>query len=96
MPRARTVETPPDGFLYRGDFLTEAEERELLARFDELEFQEIVMKGVVARRTAVRYGYGYDYDRREAVPGADPIPAWLEPVRDRAAELAGGAELVQC
>jgi alkylated DNA repair dioxygenase AlkB len=95
MPRARTVETPPDGFVYRADFLDEPEERALLARFDELEFEEIVMKGVVARRTAVRYGYGYDYDRRAAVPGADPIPEWLEPVRDRAAELAGGAELVQ-
>jgi alkylated DNA repair dioxygenase AlkB len=94
MPRARSVDSPPPGFLYRPDFLDAAEERALLARFDELEFEEIVMKGVVARRTAVRYGYGYDYDRRAAIPGADPIPAWLEPVRARAAGLAE-AELVQ-
>jgi DNA oxidative demethylase len=39
----------------------------------------------------------YDYDRRLAVPGADPIPDWLLPYRDRAGELAGvrGDELVQ-
>jgi alkylated DNA repair dioxygenase AlkB len=94
MPRARAVDSPPDGFLYRPEFLDPTEERALLARFDELAFEPIVMKGVVARRTGVRYGYGYDYDRREAIPGAEPIPDWLEPLRARAAELAD-AELVQ-
>jgi alkylated DNA repair dioxygenase AlkB len=55
------------------------------------------MKGVAARRTAVRYGLGYDYDRRVPTEGAAPIPDWLVPVRDRAAALAGlrGDELVQ-
>src|SRR4051812_24742631 len=97
MPRARAVTEPPAGFLYRPDFLTPAEEQELLTRFGELRFDEIVMKGVVARRTAVRYGLGYDYDRRLAMPGADPMPQWLLPVRDRAAALAGlaGDELAQ-
>ena len=97
MPRARTALEAPAGLVYRPELLTPAEEGELLARFDELEFQEIVMKGVVARRTAVRYGFLYDYDRRVPVPGAEPIPPWLVPCRDRAATLAGleGAELVQ-
>ena len=87
----------PDGLVYRPDFLSVEEERGLLAVFDELDFEEIVMKGVVARRTAKRYGMGYDYDRRLAVPGAEPIPDWLLPYRDRAAGLAGlrGDELVQ-
>jgi alkylated DNA repair dioxygenase AlkB len=97
VPRARIAPEPPEGLVYRADFLTAAEEDELLARFDALEFQQIVMKGVVARRSAVRYGFGYDYDGRTPTPGADPIPDWLVPVRDRAAELAGlrGDELVQ-
>jgi alkylated DNA repair dioxygenase AlkB len=97
MPRARQVSEPPDGLVYRPEFLSEQEERGLLAIFEGLAFEEIRMKGVVARRTAVRYGMGYDYDRRLAVPGAEPLPEWLLPIRDRGAALAGigGEELVQ-
>jgi alkylated DNA repair dioxygenase AlkB len=97
MARARISPEPPEGLVYRADLLTADEERELLAEIERLDFQEIVMKGVVARRTAVRYGRGYDYDRRVATEAADPIPDWLVPVRDRAADLAGirGDELVR-
>jgi len=89
MPRAPFSPVAPEGLVYRPDVLTVEEERALLAQFDQLEFQEIVMKGVVARRTALRYGRGYDYDRRVATEDADPIPDWLLPARERAAELAG-------
>lgn len=88
MPRARTAHEPPAGLVYRDEVLSVDEERTLLDVFDALEFQEIVMKGVAARRTALRYGMGYDYDRRVATEGADPIPDWLLPARERAAELA--------
>jgi alkylated DNA repair protein (DNA oxidative demethylase) len=92
--RARTAPAPPEGLVYQQEFLTPDEEIALLQRFDTLAFQPIVMKGVVARRTALRYGLGYDYDRRTATPDAPPLPDWLVPVRDRAAALAGD-ELVQ-
>jgi alkylated DNA repair protein (DNA oxidative demethylase) len=97
MPRARLSPEPPEGLLYRPELLTAEEEQATLGEIEQLDFQEIVMKGVVARRSAVRYGLGYDYDRRVPSEGADPIPGWLLPVRDRAAELAGlrGEELVQ-
>jgi alkylated DNA repair dioxygenase AlkB len=97
MPRARLSPEPPEGLVYQPDLLTVDEEHELLDEFGRLDFQEIVMKGVVARRTTVRYGLGYDYDRRVPTEGAAPIPDWLVPVRDRAAALAGlrGDELVQ-
>jgi DNA oxidative demethylase len=97
MPRARQSPEAPEGLVYRPELLSPGEEAELLARFDTLQFEEIRMKGVVARRTAVRYGMGYDYDRRTPLPGAAPVPDWLVPVRDRGAELAGigGEELVQ-
>jgi len=73
------------------------EEHELLDRFATLPFGPIVMKGVVARRTAIRYGMGYDYGRRVALPGAEPFPDWLLPIRDRSARFAdlGGEALVQ-
>jgi alkylated DNA repair dioxygenase AlkB len=97
MPRARLSPDPPEGLVYEPDLLTPDEEHALLDEFERLDFQQIVMKGVVARRTAMRYGLGYDYDRRVPTEGAAPIPDWLLPARDRAAELAGigGDELVQ-
>ena len=85
MPRARTTDAPPAGLVYRPGLLTVEEERALLARLERAPFEQIVMKGVVARRTALRYGYGYDYDRRAAVPEG------AEPIADRRSGHTGGA-----
>jgi DNA oxidative demethylase len=79
----------PDGLVYRPELLTEAEERALLAELERLDFREIRMHGVVAKRTARHFGVDYDYERRAAVHEAEPLPGWLVPVRERAAELAG-------
>src|SRR5919204_2833259 len=83
--------TPPEGLVYRADLLSEAEERALLDEIDRLEFDEIRMHGVVAKRTARHFGFDYDYERRGLVEEAEPIPDWLLPVRTAAAELAGVA-----
>jgi alkylated DNA repair dioxygenase AlkB len=97
MPRARLSPEPPEGLVYQPDLVTVDEEQAVLGEIEQLSFQEIVMKGVVARRTAVRYGLGYDYDRRVPTEDAAPLPGWLVSVRDRAAKLAGvrSDELVQ-
>jgi DNA oxidative demethylase len=84
---ARAPSEEPEGLLVRSDVLTADEEAELLERLSELRFDPIVMHGRAARRTARHYGLGYDYESRTPRPG-EPIPAWLEPVRRRAAELA--------
>lgn len=47
------------------------------------------MHGVAARRTARHFGVSYDYDQRTEVSQAEPLPAWLLPLRDKAADLAG-------
>jgi DNA oxidative demethylase len=87
----------PPGLVYRADLLSENEERRLLGEIDRLEFHEIRMHGVVAKRTARHFGFDYDYERRGVVRDAEPIPDWLLPVRAAAAELAGLAaeELVE-
>jgi DNA oxidative demethylase len=79
----------PEGLVYRPELLTEPEECALLDELERLEFREIRMHGVVAKRTARHFGVAYDYRRRVAVPEAEPIPEWLCPARERAAELAG-------
>jgi len=91
------TEEPPAGLVYRPELISEPEERGLLDRLERLELEEIRMHGVVAKRTARHFGVDYDYERRAPVAAADPVPEWLEPVRERAAELAGveAAELVE-
>jgi DNA oxidative demethylase len=94
MPRAPSEE--PEGLVLRPELLTLEEEAELLERLQDLRFEEIVMHGQAARRTARHYGLGYDYESRTPQPG-EPVPEWLLPVRARAAELAGepAEELVE-
>lgn len=93
---ARAPSEEPEGLVYRPDVLTAGEEAELLRVLDGLRFDPIVIRGQAAKRTARHYGLDYDYEAREPSPG-EPVPAWLEPVRARAAELAGVApeELVE-
>jgi alkylated DNA repair dioxygenase AlkB len=89
MARPRATEERPEGLVYEPELLGEDEERALLAEIERLEFDEIRMHGVVARRTAKHFGLDYDYERRMPVEAAEPIPDWLLPVRAAAAAMAG-------
>jgi DNA oxidative demethylase len=46
----------------------------------------VVLHGQAARRVVRHYGVGYDFDSRGVTPG-DPVPGWLEPLRERCAAL---------
>src|SRR5881392_3859683 len=89
MPRLPTIQDTPAGLVYAAELLTPDEERAVLAAIGAIDFDEIRMHGVVAKRTARHYGIDYDYERRGIVEDAEPVPDWLVPVRERAAELAG-------
>ena len=86
MPRLPTVNAEPEGLVYVPDFLTEDEERRLVAVFDQLEFDEVRMRGQAAKRTVVHFGYRYDYEAWRLTP-ADPLPSSLTDLRDRAGAL---------
>jgi alkylated DNA repair dioxygenase AlkB len=79
----------PEGLIYEPALFDDDEERRLLDRLAQLDFEEIRMHGVVAKRTAKHYGFDYDYERREALTDAEPVPDWLEHARAKAAQLAG-------
>ena len=55
----------PSGLLYCPDFISAADERELLSRFDALPFKEARFQQYTARRRVVRFGEG---DYLEAAP----------------------------
>src|SRR5436189_1143163 len=97
MPRLPTIQDTPAGLVYVAELLTADEERAALAAIDAVEFDEIRMHGVVAKRTAKHYGMDYDYERRGIVDDAEPVPDWILPIREAAARLAGldPAELVE-
>jgi DNA oxidative demethylase len=85
---ARAPSEEPEGLVYEPDLLSAAEETELLRELESLRFDRIVMHGQAARRTARHFGLDYDYEARTPMPG-EPLPDWLLPARERAAELAG-------
>ncbi len=72
----------PEGFTYVPEFLSAAEERELVTHIQALEFGRVVMHGVEARRRVTHFGYGYAYETRAVQPGP-AIPEWMVFARDR-------------
>jgi alkylated DNA repair dioxygenase AlkB len=80
----------PEGFIYRPDFLTGADEHELLEVIRGLEFRDVRMHGVVARRRVIQYGWKYRFDAARLSEGP-AMPAFLGPLRERAAALASVA-----
>jgi alkylated DNA repair dioxygenase AlkB len=80
--------TEPEGLVYRPDFLTPAEEAQVLDVLEAMEFHTITMHGRTARRTVRHFGLDYGYESWELVP-TDPLPGELTWLQARAAALAG-------
>jgi alkylated DNA repair dioxygenase AlkB len=82
------IDNLPEGLLYQPDFLSEAEEADMVAIFRELPFQAFDFHGYTARRRVLEFGLEYDFTTRKATPTQN-LPAFLSPVRERAAQFAG-------
>jgi DNA oxidative demethylase len=76
----------PEGLNYSPEFITREEEEELVASIQCLEFGEIKMHGVIARRRAAHFGKGYEYESSKLRP-AEPLPEFLLPLRKRVGAL---------
>jgi len=78
------------------DGVSQAEERTLIAAIDGVELSPFRFQGWLGKRLTAAYGWSYDFDRGGLEP-ALPLPGWLQPLRERAARLAGlsVAELAQ-
>jgi alkylated DNA repair protein (DNA oxidative demethylase) len=77
----------PSGLVYRPDFITETEERQVLGVLEAMRFHTITMHGRTARRTVRHFGLDYGYESWKLVP-TDPFPDDLAWLRQRAAALA--------
>jgi DNA oxidative demethylase len=78
------------GFVYRPDFVSADEERELAASLRAIEFSDVKMRGAIARRRTAHFGWLYGYETWRIEPGP-PIPDFLLPLRERVGGLAGVA-----
>lgn len=79
--------TKPEGLAYVPDFLSDDEERALVGHAEKLQFHEVRMHGVAARRTVLHFGWDYDYEGWVIHPTTPP-PDWLRDLRDRCASAA--------
>lgn len=76
----------PEGFAYREDVITPAEEAELVEEFQHLTFVPFEFRGFLGKRNVASFGWKYDYGRRR-IEAAPPIPAFLRALQDRIASM---------
>jgi alkylated DNA repair dioxygenase AlkB len=78
----------PKGFRYRPELISSEEERQLLETFERLQFDPFEFHGFVGKRRVTSFGWRYDFNQG-GLKRAEDIPAFLLPVREKAAAFAG-------
>jgi alkylated DNA repair dioxygenase AlkB len=76
------------GLRYRDEFLTKAEEGDLIRRIDAEDLAPFRFQQWTGKRLTANFGWNYDFETGKFGP-TRPLPAFLIPFRDRAAEFAG-------
>src|SRR5436305_12516057 len=80
----------PEGFVYHSDFISTKEEQQLAAAIERLQFGEVKMHGVVAKRRTAHFGLSYDFQSFQ-LGAAPPIPGFLQELQKRIGEWSGCA-----
>jgi alkylated DNA repair dioxygenase AlkB len=76
----------PNGFIYRPDFLTPAEEDVLIAMIENIDLEHPIYEGKYeAKRRIKSFGWSYDFKRKELIPGP-PLPKFLQGVQRKIAK----------
>jgi len=70
------------GLVYVRDFITKDEEKEIVKNVDKENWSHDL------KRRVQQYGYTFSYETKQVDPNfpTDPMPSWLEPVRNRLVE----------
>ncbi|HJU66803.1 MAG TPA: alpha-ketoglutarate-dependent dioxygenase AlkB [Gemmatimonadaceae bacterium] len=77
----------PEGFGYQPSLVSPAEEEGLVRELKGLPFKNFEFHGHLGKRRVVFYGWRYDFNQG-GLRQADPIPAFLLALRDKAATFA--------
>jgi alkylated DNA repair dioxygenase AlkB len=78
----------PSGFRYAPELISSEQERALIERMSSLPFKEFEFQGFLGKRRVVSFGWRYDFNDG-GFQKIEPMPDFLLPLRDRAAEFAG-------
>jgi alkylated DNA repair dioxygenase AlkB len=78
----------PAGLRYATDLISPDEERALVERLPALPFRAFEFQGFLGKRRVVSFGWRYDFNLMK-VEKTDDMPAFLLPLRERAARFAG-------
>ena len=78
----------PARFGYWPEVVSAPEERASIERLAALPLKPFEFHGYLGKRRVISFGWRYDDAGRTLRPSA-PLPAFLEPMRQRAAEVAG-------
>ena len=78
----------PPGMRYQEEFLSREEEARLVAIVERLPLANMKYQQYEALRRVVSYGGQYDFTAQR-LNVAEPLPAWLDPLRERAGAWAG-------
>ena len=76
----------PDGFIYRPNFLPEAEEQELIREIQQIHLAPFKYYQFTGKRRTASFGWQYEFGASE-ITRAPEIPPYLLPVRTRAGSL---------
>ena len=76
------------GLKYGEELISTAEERQLLDQLMPLELAPFRFHGWRGNRKTQSFGWRYDFDDASFTP-AEPLPEWLQPLREKAAAFAG-------
>jgi len=78
----------PEGMRYQEEFLSVAEEASLISLIAALPLAPMKYQQYTALRRVVSYGGQYDFSAQK-LNEAEPLPGWLDPLRQRAGDWAG-------
>lgn len=75
------------GLKYETNVISDPEEKALLDRLMALELAPFRFHGFIGNRKTRSFGWRYDFDDA-SFTRTEPIPEWLQPLRERAARIA--------
>jgi alkylated DNA repair dioxygenase AlkB len=78
----------PSGFRYAPELISAEQERALVDHMSSLPFKQFEFQGFLGKRRVVSFGWRYDFNGG-SFQKIEPMPAFLWPLRDRAAAFAG-------
>jgi alkylated DNA repair dioxygenase AlkB len=76
----------PDGFIYRQNFVSEAEEQELIREIQKCQLEPFKYYQFTGKRRTASFGWQYEFGASE-ITAAPEMPLFLLPVRARAGKV---------